>query len=68
MDHPKRTLAKTVSWQFSGFVSMMGIGYVATGSFAGAGGVAVTSTALGTISYILHERIWERVTWGRRQG
>lgn len=67
MDHPRRTLAKTITWQVTGFLSMLGIGYLATGTVSGAGGVAVTSTAMGTICYVLHERAWDRIAWGRRR-
>ena len=65
METPKRTLAKAVTWQVTGLISMAAIGYVATGDVAVAGGLAITSTVLGTLSYILHERIWARVAWGR---
>ena len=65
MDSPKRTLAKTITWQVSGLVMMALLGFVVTGSFAVAGGLALASTVIGTISYVLHERLWARIKWGR---
>lgn len=65
MDSPKRTLAKTITWQISGFVMMAILGFVVTGSFMAAGGLALTSMVIGTVSYVLHERVWARVHWGR---
>ena len=65
MESKLRTVAKTFTWQVTGLVVMCAIGYLATGSLAVAGGLAVASTAIGTISYVLHERIWARIAWGR---
>ena len=41
------------------------LGYVATGSLSLAGGLAVASTLVGTVCYVLHERIWSCIAWGR---
>ncbi|MGC1505037.1 MAG: DUF2061 domain-containing protein [Sulfitobacter sp.] len=65
MDLKKRTFAKALSWQVIGFVMMVLIGYVTTGSLNAAGGMAVAAFVTSTFSYILHERIWERIGWGR---
>ena len=65
MDSSKRTFLKAISWQVSGFVVMALIGYVATGSFDAAAGVAVASTAIGFVAFFLHERLWDRIAWGR---
>lgn len=65
METPKRTLAKTLTWQAMGLATMTGIGYVVTGS-AGAGGtIAAVGAATGAVFYVIHERIWARVRWGR---
>ena len=65
MDTKGRTLAKTLTWQTCGLLMMAILGYVTTGSLTAAGGLAVASTVFGTISYILHERLWARIGWGR---
>jgi len=65
MDSNLRTLAKTATWQSSGLLAMCGITYAVTGSLADGGIVAVIATATGTLSYIIHERLWSRVRWGR---
>lgn len=67
MDSPKRTLVKTLTWQGLGLASMTAIGAAVTGS-AGAGGtIALISTGAGTVCYVLHERLWARIRWGRRE-
>ena len=68
MESRIRTIAKTTTWQASGLLMMGVLGYLATGSLERAGGLAVASTALGTVTYVLHERIWDRVGWGRQAG
>lgn len=67
MESRARTFAKTMTWQSTGLISMAIMGYIATGSFTAAGGLAVASTALGTVTYVLHERIWARIGWGRKR-
>lgn len=65
MEKPIRTLAKAVSWQLLGLFSMALIGYLFTGSLLTAGSLALVTTATGSVCYVLHERAWNRVDWGR---
>ncbi|WP_326973151.1 DUF2061 domain-containing protein [Candidatus Rhodobacter oscarellae] len=64
MDTAKRTLAKATTWQVSGFAMMTLLGFLMTGSLATAGGFAVASTLIGTVSYVVHERVWAQIAWG----
>ncbi|MCE7028254.1 DUF2061 domain-containing protein [Jiella avicenniae] len=64
MESKKRSLAKAVSWQLVGLVSMAILGDVFTGSFFAGGELALTSCAFGFVAYILHERVWAGVRWG----
>ena len=68
MDSPARTFVKTCTWQLLGLISMVGLGYLVMGSVTMAGGFALASMALGTVSYVLHERVWQRIHWGRVGG
>lgn len=65
MDSSIRIAAKALTWQISGLVSMMLIGYLFTGSFTASGGIALFGAAAGFVSYFLHEKVWSRVTWGK---
>ncbi|NNE79824.1 MAG: DUF2061 domain-containing protein [Silicimonas sp.] len=65
MESRLRTIVKTVTWQTTGLLVMCAVAYFATGSLVVASGLALTSTAIGTVSYVLHERIWARIAWGR---
>lgn len=64
-DSPRRTLAKTLTWQGLGLASMTAIGFFVTGSVNAGGHIALFSAAIGAVCYILHERIWARIAWGR---
>ncbi len=65
MDQKKRTLTKALTWQGVGLIAMTLIGYVTTGSLTAAGSMAATASVVGLITYVLHERIWDKINWGR---
>ena len=60
-----RTLLKSLTWQALGLVTTTATAFALTGSLAVGGTMAITSAAIGTILYALHERAWERVDWGK---
>ncbi|MCQ0094084.1 DUF2061 domain-containing protein [Roseovarius sp. M141] len=65
MERPKRTMVKAIIWNLNGLLVMSLVGYAMTGS-AGIGGVmAVVNTAIGLSLYVLYERVWSRISWGR---
>jgi uncharacterized membrane protein len=67
MDSKIRLLAKAVTWQVSGLISMMLIGYLFTGSVVASGGIAVVGCFAGFVAYFVHEIAWGKVAWGRIQ-
>ncbi len=67
METNKRTIAKAFCWQAVGLIVMTIIGYMFTGSASEGGALALTSAAIGLMTYFLHERMWARVRWGRIQ-
>lgn len=65
MERPGRTMVKAIIWNINGLLVMSLVGYVMTGS-AGMGGLmAVVNTTIGLSLYVLYERIWSRISWGR---
>ncbi len=68
METNKRTIAKAFCWQAVGLIVMTIIGYIFTGSAGEGGALALTSAAVGLMNYVLHERAWARVRWGRIHG
>jgi uncharacterized membrane protein len=68
METARRTLVKAVLWNALGLVVMGVVGLVMTGSAALGGAMAVLNTAIGLACYIVYERIWSRIRWGRLHG
>ncbi len=64
MDSKVRLLTKAVTWQVAGFCSMLLIGFIFTGSVAAGGGIAITGSVVGFVSYFVHELAWSKVAWG----
>ena len=61
-----RSLAKTISWRLTGSGATFLISYLIAGDFAVAGTIAVIQLISNTILYFLHERIWNKIGWGRQ--
>ena len=65
METPRRTLAKAITWQTLGLFTMTVIGFIFTGSVSAGGSLAIASALTGVVCYMIHERVWTRVSWGR---
>ena len=65
MQTRSRTLLKAILWNVIGLIMMTLIGWVATGSLGFGGRMAVINTGIGLVVYLVYERIWDRVSWGR---
>ncbi|MEF2074120.1 DUF2061 domain-containing protein [Consotaella aegiceratis] len=64
METRARSLAKAVSWQLLGLLSMSVLGYLFTGSLTSGGALAAVSCLLGFCTYLVHERLWAGIQWG----
>lgn len=60
-----RSIAKTISWRITGSFSTFIISYFILGSFLIAGSIAVVQVTANTILYYLHERVWNKIGWGK---
>lgn len=65
METRKRTLVKAIVWNIIGLTVMALVGLVMTGSAAVGGAMAVINTGIGLAMYIVYERVWSRIPWGR---
>ena len=61
----KRSLIKTISWRLTGSSATFIITYLIAGDFAIAGTVAVIQIIANTLLYYVHERVWNKINWGR---
>ncbi|WP_425043642.1 DUF2061 domain-containing protein [Primorskyibacter sp. S87] len=60
-----RSLVKAVIWNMMGLCVMTLVGLIATGSAALGGTLAVVNTLIGLTLYVVYERIWSGIRWGR---
>lgn len=65
IDSNNRSIAKTISWRLTGSFSTFMISYLILGSFAVAGSIAIIQIIANTLLYYLHERVWNKIDWGR---
>ncbi|WP_293577197.1 DUF2061 domain-containing protein [Phaeobacter sp.] len=68
METRTRSLVKAVIWNFLGLLMMALIGALMTGSVGLGGTLAVINTCVGFLSYVIYERVWAGVRWGRQDG
>ncbi len=65
METTQRTIVKTISWQSLGIIVMSIIGYLHTGSLTTALSLAGSTVLISSVSYIFHEKLWPRISWGK---
>jgi len=65
MDSPRRSWLKALTWQLLGLLVSTGIGAAFTGSVAQGAGLAMTLALVGLVLYVVHERLWGCIAWGR---
>ncbi len=68
MESKARSIVKAVIWTLMGLLMMCGVGFAMTGSLELGGQMAVLNSGLGLICYVIYERIWSRIRWGRDAG
>ncbi|MDG5490013.1 DUF2061 domain-containing protein [Psychroserpens sp. SPM9] len=61
----KRTLAKTISWRALGTLSTVVISYIITGTLALAFSIGFIELVSKLVLYYVHERTWNKITWGK---
>jgi uncharacterized membrane protein len=58
-------LAKAISWRVTGTVDTFIISWLITGKLALASGIAMTEVVTKIFLFWLHERVWNKVSWGK---
>ena len=65
MDTKKRSWTKSIVWRVIGIVLLGVISYLITGNRKEMTSITVLFHGIRVIMYYYHERLWERVSWGR---
>lgn len=60
-----RSLVKTFSWRITGSSATFLVSYIVSGDFSIAGTIAIAQLTVNTVLYFIHERIWNKINWGR---
>ena len=66
MDSHVRSMAKAVSWRILGSLDTMLLTWLFSGSVKIAAFVGSTEAITKIFLYWGHERLWHRISWGRR--
>lgn len=61
----KRSVLKTITWKIIATSITLFTVYFFTGSFIGSVKITVVAAILGMISFYIHERVWNRVQYGK---
>ena len=67
METTRRSVAKALSWRFVATLITTAIVYAVTGKGDFAAGIGLADTAIKLFVYIGHERLWNRIQYGRTQ-
>jgi len=60
-----RSLVKTISWRITGSTATFIISYAVLGNATVSGTIAIIQLTFNTLLYFFHERLWNRIAWGR---
>ena len=65
-DGQPRTISKSVTWRVVISLNNFMIPYIMTGSWKSAAAFLGIATVINIIIYYTHERVWNRVKWGKQ--
>jgi len=65
METKRRSIAKTLSWRAWATVITATVVYISTGELKFAMEIGLIDTSVKLGAYFLHERIWNRINFGR---
>ena len=65
MESNSRSFAKAVSYRIFGSLSTGALVYFFTGSVKVSAGAAVLDSVVKIVLFFLHERVWQRIPYGR---
>ncbi len=60
-----RSVIKTISWRITGSGATLLISWSITGNLVAASAIATIQIVTNTILYFVHERVWNKINWGK---
>lgn len=64
-EYKGRSIAKAISWRITGSIDTFTLSFLITGNFFYASTISITEVVTKVFLYYFHERIWEKVRWGK---
>ncbi|MGB5172880.1 DUF2061 domain-containing protein [Eudoraea sp.] len=64
-EHPKRSIAKSISWRAIGTLDTVLISWLITGTLRLAFSIGLVELVTKMVLYFAHERMWNAIKWGR---
>ena len=64
-EKPLRSVLKALSWRVIGTLDTLVVSYILTGEIGLATSIASVDFLTKLLLYFLHERIWNKVNWGK---
>ncbi|WP_062056249.1 DUF2061 domain-containing protein [Aquimarina longa] len=64
-EKPVRSIVKAVSWRVIGTLDTLIVSYILTSEIVLATSIASVDFVTKMILYFFHERIWNRIKWGK---
>lgn len=64
----KRNIVKASSWKTLGFITLSVLTYLITGSLKQMTYIAILYHLSMLVAYIFHERLWDKIRWGKTKG
>lgn len=61
----RRSVVKGITWRVLASSATVVIVFIFTGSLKASFGVSLSEIVVKTSLYYLHERLWDRIKWGR---
>jgi len=65
IDSRCRSFVKALVWRIIGIIILGIVTYVVTGSWKDVGIITIIFHGIRVVLYYYHERIWEKIKWGR---
>jgi len=65
-DLHRRTWAKVITWRIWMLITNTLVGWAVTGNITTGLSIGVGTLVVNTIFYLLHERLWNLIDWGKR--
>jgi uncharacterized membrane protein len=62
-----RSVIKSILWRVIATLLTWAVAYYFTGTISGSLKITLTAAAISMIAYYFHERIWDRIDWGKTQ-